>query len=87
MKRVAVLTIIGIMAVALGFSTVGADSYQGYQACVPCHNGRMAPDLKGLFSSANELIRTAKKVKNPMMSNIQQNDELLMAAARELGLK
>ena len=87
MKRVAVLTIAGIMSVAGGFSTVGAEYYQGYQVCVSCHNGRTAPDLKGLFSSADELIRTAKSVKDPMMRNIQQNDELLKAAAKDLGLK
>ncbi|MGO9379514.1 MAG: hypothetical protein ACLPN1_10775 [Dissulfurispiraceae bacterium] len=87
MKRVAVLTIIGIMAVTGVFSTVGAQSYQGYQVCVPCHNGRTAPDLRGLFSTTEELIRTAKSVKDPMMRNIQQNDELLKAAAKDLGLK
>jgi len=87
MKRFAVLTIIGIMAFAGAFSTVGAESYQGYQTCVPCHNGRTAPDLKGLFSSADELVRVAKSVKDPMMRNIQQNDALLRAAAKDLGLK
>ena len=87
MKRVAVLTSIGIIAVAGGFATVGAEYNQGYQVCVPCHNSRTAPDLKGLFSSADELIRTAKSVKDPMMRNIQQNDELLKAAAKDLGLK
>ena len=87
LKRVVVLTIIGIIAVVGGFSTVGAEYYQGYQVCVPCHNGRTAPDLKGLFSSADELIRTAKSVKDPMMRNIQQNDELLKGAAKDLGLK
>jgi hypothetical protein len=87
LKRVVVLTSIGIIAVVGGFSTVGAEYYQGYQVCVPCHNGRTAPDLKGLFSSADELIRTAKSVKDPMMRNIQQNNELLKAAAKDLGLK
>ena len=87
MKRVAVLTITGILAVAGGFATVGAEYNPGYQVCVPCHNGRTAPDLKGLFSSSDELIRTAKSVKDPMMRNIQQNDELLKAAAKDLGLK
>ena len=87
MKRVAVLTVMGIMAVVGGLSTVGADTYDGYQVCITCHNGRTAPDLKGLFSSAGELIRTAKSVKDPMMRNIQQNNELLKAAAKDLGLK
>jgi len=87
MKGFAVLAVIGILVVVGGFSVVGAESYQGYQVCVPCHNGRTAPDLRGLFSSADELIRTAKSVKDPMMRNIQQNDELLKAAAKDLGLK
>lgn len=86
-KRVAVLMIIGLMAVTGGFPMVSAQDYKGYQVCVPCHNGRTAPDLRGLFSSADELIRTAKSVKDPMMRNIQQNDELLRAAAKDLGLK
>jgi len=87
MKLVEVLTIIGIIAVAGAFSSVGAESHQGYHVCMPCHNGHTAPDLRGYFSSADELIRTAKSVKDPMMRNIQQNDELLKAAAKDLGLK
>lgn len=86
-KQILMLAIVAIAMIPLGFSAVGAESYQGYQVCVPCHNGRTAPDLRGLFSSADEMIRTAKSVRNPMMRNIQQNDELLRGAARDLGLK
>ena len=87
MKRFAVLIIMAIMAIAGGSSTAGANPDEGYHVCVPCHNGRTAPDLRGYYSSADELIRNAKSVKNPMMRNIQQNDSLLRAAARDLGLK
>jgi len=58
-----------------------------YDSCTPCHNGRTAPDLRGRFSSAEELIRAAKRVKNPLMANIQVNEPLLRDAAKDLGLK
>ncbi|HMK56598.1 MAG TPA: hypothetical protein VK448_08190 [Dissulfurispiraceae bacterium] len=87
MKKTTLLFIMGLIITACGSSSGRAESYLGYQACAPCHNGHTAPDLKGRFSSADELIRTAKSVKNPMMSNVQQNDALLRAAAKDLGLK
>ncbi len=58
-----------------------------YQQCTPCHNGRSAPDLRGMFSSADDLVRAAGKVQNPLMANIKGNEALLRGAARDLGLK
>jgi hypothetical protein len=58
-----------------------------YESCTPCHNGRTAPDLRGRYMSRQELIKAAKRVTNPLMSGIRQNDQLLRDAARDLGLK
>jgi hypothetical protein len=88
MKRCVVLGLICVSAVISLLTVADAQiSRGGYSVCMPCHNGRTAPDLRGLFSSTDELIRTAKSVRNPMMRNIQENDELLRAAAKDLGLK
>jgi hypothetical protein len=84
MRGLAVLMAVGLIITAGYFSTVYAGTYQ---SCTPCHNGRTAPDLRGRFSSADELIRAAKRAKSPMMANIQVNEPLLRAAAKDLGLE
>jgi hypothetical protein len=84
MRGSAVLLVAGLIIAAGCFSTVDASTYE---ACTPCHNGRNAPDLRGRFSSTNELIRAAKHAKSPLMSNIQVNEPLLRAAAKDLGLQ
>ena len=84
MKISRIFGAVGLIMISGCFSIASASTYE---ACTPCHNGRMAPDLRGRFSSADELIRYAKRVKNPMMSSIQVNEPLMSAAARDLGLK
>jgi hypothetical protein len=84
MKGPAVLMVVGLIITAGCFSTVYAGTYQ---SCTPCHNGRNAPDLRGRFSSTDELIRAAKRAKSPLMANIQVNEPLLRAAAKDLGLE
>ena len=84
MKSLTILGSIGLIIVSGCFSIASASTYE---ACIQCHNGRFAPDLRGRFSSADELVRAAKRVKNPMMANIQVNEPLMRAAAKDLDLK
>ncbi len=81
------LTLSAIVLFAVFIAVFPNVSSATYEFCRQCHNGRTAPDLRGLFSSTDELIRAAKKVKNPMMSMIKGNDALLRSASKDLGLK
>ena len=63
----------------------------GWDLCKGCHTdaGKPAPskaDLLKKFKTEKELITAAKRSKNPMMSNMKK-DDLLKAAAKDLGLK
>ena len=63
----------------------------GWDSCKGCHTdaGKPAPskaDLLKKFKTEKELITAAKRSKNPMMSNMKK-DDLLKAAAKDLGLK
>jgi len=80
------------LLVIVGCQSSNSGEYKGatqgsYQSCTPCHNGRTAPDLRGRFSSADELVRAAKRVQNPLMANVKENEPLLRGAAKDLGLK
>jgi hypothetical protein len=84
MKSITILGTIGMIVISGCFSIVLASTYE---SCTPCHNGRTAPDLRGRFSTTDELISAAKDVKDPLMSLIQVNEPLMRAAAKDLGLK
>lgn len=63
----------------------------GWNVCKGCHTdaGKPAPskaDLLKKFKTEKELIAAAKKSKDPMMNNFKK-DDLLKAAAKDLGLK
>jgi hypothetical protein len=63
----------------------------GWDSCKGCHtdSGKPAPskaDLLKRFKTERELIAAAKASKNPMMNNFKK-DDLLKAAAKDLGLK
>ncbi len=63
----------------------------GWDKCKGCHtdSGKPAPSKAALlkkFKTENELVEAAKRSKNPMMSNFK-DDDLLKAAANDLGLK
>jgi hypothetical protein len=87
MRYSAALFATALLAI-LGCKSSAPVEYKGtYQLCTPCHNGRTAPDLRGMFSTSDDLVRAAKQVQNPLMANIKGNDALLRGAARDLGLK
>ena len=63
----------------------------GWDSCKGCHtdSGKPAPskaDLLKKYKTEKELIAAAKKSKNPMMSKLKK-DDMLKAAAKDLGLK
>jgi cytoskeletal protein RodZ len=63
----------------------------GWDSCEGCHrdSGKPAPsktELLKRFKTERELIAAAKASKDPMMNNFKK-DDLLKAAAKDLGLK
>ena len=63
----------------------------GWDSCKGCHTdaGKPAPsraDLLKKYKTEKELMAAAKASKNPMMSNFKK-DDMLSAAAKDLGLK
>lgn len=73
------------------FSSASFSLAAGWDTCKGCHTdaGKPAPskaDLVKKYKTKKELIAAAKAVKNPMMGSYQK-DDLLKAAAKDLGLK
>lgn len=67
------------------------ESAGGWNTCKGCHTdaGKPAPSKATLlkkFKTEKELIAAAKATKNPMMNNFKK-DDLLEAAAKDLGLR
>ncbi len=63
-----------------------------WDKCKSCHKegDKPAPAKETMlkkFKTATELIEAAKASKSPMMNSIKGNDEVLKAAAADLGLK
>lgn len=55
--------------------------------CKGCHNGSVAPSvdtLKSKYKTADDLVAAAKKVTNPMMKAVQDDEAKLKAAAAEI---
>ena len=87
MKTVRVLALVIVMV----FCATSFASATGWDTCKGCHTdaGKPAPskaDLLKKFKTEKELIAAAKAAKNPMMNNFKK-DDVLKAAAKDLGLK
>lgn len=62
----------------------------GWNACLACHNGTMAPGKEKLlekYKTADNFVKAAKETQNPMMKSIQKDEASLKNAAKEIGLK
>jgi hypothetical protein len=80
-----------VLALAMVFCFTSLSSAAGWDSCKGCHTdaGKPAPskaDLLKKFKTEKELIAAAKASKNPMMNNFKK-DDVLKAAAKDLGLK
>jgi len=65
-------------------------AFAGWNSCVGCHNGSLAPDKAKLIEkhkTRDAFIKAAKAVQNPLMQSIKNDDKALQDAAREIGLK
>lgn len=87
MKTVRVLALVIVMV----FCATSFSLAAGWDTCKGCHKdeGKPAPskaDLLKKFKTKKELIAAAKASKNPMMNNFKK-DDVLKAAAKDLGLK
>ncbi len=87
MRYFAAFSVMSLLIILGCQSSAPVEPKGSYQQCTPCHNGRTAPDLRDMFSSADDLVRAARQVRNPLMANIKGNEALLRGAARDLGLK
>jgi hypothetical protein len=62
----------------------------GWNTCVACHNGSVAPDkekLKEKHKTVENFVKAAQATQNPMMKSIQKDENALKEAAKEIGLK
>jgi hypothetical protein len=72
------------------FFALAATASAGWNTCVACHNGTMAPNkekLKEKHKTAESFVKAAQATQNPMMKSIQKDENALRAAAKEIGLK
>ena len=82
---------ISALVVILLFCATSFALAAGWDTCKGCHTdaGKPAPskaDLLKKFKTEKELAAAAKASKNPMMNNFKK-DDVLKAAAKDLGLK
>ena len=62
----------------------------GWNTCVACHNGTMAPNKEKLLEkhkTVESFVKAAQATQNPMMKSIQKDESSLNEAAKEIGLK
>lgn len=83
------LLIPALAACAL-FALSSVASAGGWNTCIACHNGTMAPNKEKLlekYKTAEAFVKAAKAAQNPMMKAIQKDESNLKAVALEIGLK
>jgi len=69
---------------------LAATASAGWNTCVACHNGTMAPNKEKLlekYKTSECFVNAAKASQNPMMKSIQKDENALKEAAKEIGLK
>lgn len=72
------------------FFVLATTSSAGWNTCVACHNGTMAPNkekLKEKYKTAASFLKAAQATQNPMMKSIQKDENALKEAAKEIGLQ
>lgn len=80
------VTVLMFMMIFLCYS-FGTAQWSG---CIGCHNGTVAPakdTLKDKFKTAEEFVKAALSSDNSMMEQIRENEEAIIAAAADIGLK
>jgi hypothetical protein len=80
------LTALSVCAFFVLASTASA----GWNTCVACHNGTLAPNKEKLlekYKTAEGFVKAAQATQNPMMQSIQKDENALKDAAKEIGLK
>ncbi len=72
------------------FFVLAATASAGWNTCVACHNGTMAPNKEKLlekYKTAESFVKAAQATQNPMMKSIQKDENALKDTAKEIGLK
>jgi len=85
MKKLS-LTAVSVCA----FFVLATTASAGWNTCVACHNGTMAPNkekLKENNKTAESFVKAAQATQNPMMKSIQKDEKALKEVANEIGLK
>ena len=62
----------------------------GWKTCMGCHNGSMAPTaeaMKEKYPSAEAFVKAASGSASPLMKAVQQDEQALKDAARDIGLQ
>ena len=85
MKKILVCAV--VTCAVFAFSSAAS---AGWNTCIACHNGNVAPGKEKLvekYKTAESFVKAAKESKNPMMKSIQKDDAALQDAAKDIGLK
>lgn len=65
-------------------------AFAGWNTCIGCHNGGLAPDkakLADKHKTIEAFVKAAQASQNPMMQAIKSDEKALKEAAQEIGLK
>jgi len=85
MKKFIILAF--LMACMLSTAT---SSVAGWNSCIGCHNGTVAPDkdkLKEKHKTVDAFVKAAQATQNDLMKSIQKDEKALQEAAKEIGIK
>lgn len=76
---------------AVFFWAITADiAAAGWNTCIGCHNGSLAPDKTKLLErhkTVEAFVKAAQATQSPLMQSIKTDEKSLREAAQEIGLK
>jgi len=79
-----------IVAGVLLLTAAAGSAAAGWNSCVGCHNGSLAPDKAGLLEKHKTVaafVKAAQATQSPLMQTIKTDEKALREAAQEIGLK
>lgn len=82
--------ITAIIFITLMFFAFSAPTFAGWNTCIGCHNGTLAPDkdkLKEKHKTVDNFVKAALATKNDMMKAIQKDEKAIREAGKEIGLQ
>jgi hypothetical protein len=90
MEEQSMKQLISAVFMVVVLAVTAAPAAAGWNSCVACHNGSVAPDkdkLKEKHKTIEAFVKAAQASQNPLMQSIQKDEKALREAAREIGLQ